>query len=80
MGYSPIKRTFQFKYFFRSATPNIQPNLKQTFRSFHYHLTNPSEDLFIKFPCTKEKILEIISKFDSNKETGKNSIPPNLVK
>lgn len=53
---------------------------KQTFRTFHYHLTNPSEDPFIKFPCTKEEILEILPKIDSNKETGKNSIPLNLIK
>ena len=44
------------------------------------HRTNPCVDSFLISPCTKKEILEIISNFNSNKATGINSNPLNILK
>ena len=59
----------------------MQYNFKQTFKPFHYYITNAYEELFLISPCTKTEIQEIISNFDNNnKATGINCIPLKILK
>ena len=69
-----------FKNFFCPVAPNIQFNIKQTFKSIHHYLTNPCKESFLISLCTKTEIQEIISNFDNNKTTGINSIPLKILK
>ena len=69
-----------FNIDFCSVAPTIQSNIKQTFKSFHYHLIEPCDKSFLMFPCTKKRILEIISSLYKSKATGINSISIKILK
>ena len=60
--------------------PTIQSNIKPNFRSFRHYLTEPSEELFLISPLTKNYILEIISSLNNNKATGINSVLIKILK
>ena len=40
----PIDTANSFNNFFCSVAPNIQSNIKQTFKPFHHYLTNPCKE------------------------------------
>ena len=63
-----------------SVAPTIQSNVKLNFKSFDQHLTEPSKESFLIFPCTETEILEIISSLDYNKAIGINSIAIKILK
>ena len=69
-----------FNNFFALLHQTSNPQIKQTFKPFHHHLTNPFVDSFLTSPCTKKEILEMISNFDNNKATGINRIPLKILK
>ena len=48
---NPIDITSSFKNFFCSVAPNIQSNIKQTFKLFHHYVANPCEESFLILPC-----------------------------
>ena len=73
---NPIDIASSFNDIFCSVAPNIQSNIKQTFKPFHHYLTNPCEESFLISLCTKKNHSRgVISNYDNNTPTGINSIP-----
>ena len=62
---NPIGIASNFNKFFCSVAPKIQSNIEQTFKPFHYYLTNPYEESFLISPGSKKEIQKI-SNFDNN--------------
>ena len=48
-------------------------------KSFHAYFKNPNSKTFMIRPTTPQEIEDIISKFDTDKSTGPNSIPNPLL-
>ena len=61
----PLQETLPtiFITFFCSVAPNIKSNIKQILSSFHYYLTNPCKDSFIKSLPLKKKYYSFYQDF-----------------
>ena len=63
-----------FISFFFSVAAEVHSEVPFSYKRFFEYLSPPNQDLLFIWPCTKEKIIEIISNFKPKKSAGPNSI------
>jgi hypothetical protein len=66
--------------FYANIGNSIDPKIPKAQKSYMNYLTEPVTSIFQHAPCTENEIKSIIDNFGSNKSSGPNSIPTNLLK
>ena len=69
-----------FNEFFTSIGKNLQENIPPTKKRYSNYLKNPNPDSFFISATTPEEVSDVIMTLKSNKSTGPNSIPTNILK
>ena len=68
-----------FNNFFTSIADNIRKSIPQAFTDFKKYLKNPLPNSFFFRPITLGEMIKTINSINSNKASGPNSIPPNIL-
>jgi len=69
-----------FNNFYANIGKSIDQKIPKVQKSYVNYLTEPVTSIFQHAPCTENKIKSFIDNFGSNKSSGPNSIPTNLLK
>ena len=69
-----------FNSFFWSVAAEVQSEVPFSYKRFSEYLPPPNQESFFVSPCTKEEIIEIISRFKPKKSARPNSIPTKILR
>ena len=80
MTNDPTKIANDFNNYFSNVAEKLQSNIRSLRVDFTDYLKNPSEKIFHFESADSKEILLIIDSIETNKATGPNSIPTDILK